>query len=117
MTSDETVVLARTEYDALIDRNEELEDRLAALDADNGSRVPHAVALAIMRGKSPVLTFRNHLGVTLRELSDRTGIAASYLSEIERRRKPGSASALARIADALGTTIDALVVDRSRSTA
>ena len=84
MTSDETVVLARTEYDALIDRNEELEDRLAALDADDGSRVPHAVALAIMRGKSPVLAFRNHLGVTLRELSDRTGIAASYLSEIER---------------------------------
>ena len=41
MTSDETVVLARTEYDALIDRNEELEDRLAALDADDGSRVPH----------------------------------------------------------------------------
>ena len=117
MTSDETVVLARTEYDALIGRNEELEDRLAALDADDGSRVPHEVALAIMRGKSPVLTFRNHLGVTLRELSDRTGIAASYLSEIERGRKPGSASALARIADALGTTIDALIVDRSGSTA
>ena len=91
MTSDETVVLTRTEYDALIDRNEELEDRLAALDADDGSRVPHAVALAIMRGKSPVLAFRNHLGVTLRELSDRTGIAAISPAWWVLARSPGVA--------------------------
>ena len=104
-------------YDALIDRNDELEDRLAAIDADDGSRVSHEVALAIMRGKHPILAFRSHLGVTLRELSERTGIAASYLSEIERGLKPGSVSALTRIADALGTTIDILVVDDSRSTA
>ena len=32
-----------------------------------------------------------------------------YLSEIERGRKPGSTSALARIARALGATIDVLV--------
>ena len=111
MTSEETVTLTRTEYDALVQRNSELEDRLAAIDADDRTRVPHDVAVAIIRGKSPVLAFRNHLGVTLRELSERTGIAASYLSEIERGRKPGSASALARIAGALGTTIDTLVIE------
>ena len=109
MTSEETITLTRAEYVALIERNNELEDRLAAVDADDGSRVPHDVAVAIIRGKSPILAFRNHLGLTLRELSDRTGIAASYLSEIERGHKPGSASALARIAVALGTTIDTLV--------
>lgn len=70
-----------------------------------------------MRGKNPILAFRSHLGVTLRELSGRTGIAASYLSEIERGLKPGSTSALARIAAALGTTIDTLIVDESRPTA
>ena len=36
MTSEETVTLTRTKYDALISRNDELEDRLAALDADDG---------------------------------------------------------------------------------
>ena len=74
MASEETVTLTRTEYDALISRNDELEDRLAALDADDGARIPHEVALAIIRGRSPVLAFRNHLGLTLRELSARTGI-------------------------------------------
>ncbi len=47
--------------------------------------------------------------MTLRDLSDCTGIGASYLSEIERGHKPGSASALSPIAAALNTTVDALI--------
>ncbi len=111
MVRDATVTLTRTAYDALIARNEELEDRLAAIDADDGSRIPHAVALAIMRGQRPLAAFRNHRGLTLRGLAEQTGIAASYLSEIERGRKPGSAAALSRISAALDTTIDALLSD------
>ena len=111
MANTGTITLPRAKYDALIARNEELEDRLAALDADDGSRIPHDVALAIMRDGNPVAAFRNHLGITLRDLSGRTGVTASYLSEIERGLKPGSAATLSRIADALGTTIDTLVVE------
>ena len=111
MTSEETITLTRKEYDALIERNRELEDRLAALGADDGVLVPQEVALAIIDGKRPILAFRDHQGVTLQQLSYRTGLAVSYLSEIERGRKPGSASALARIARALDTTIDVLVSD------
>ena len=96
MTSVETVTLTRAEYEALLNHNSELEDRLAALDAEDGSRVPHEVAVAIIRGKSPILAFRNHLNMTLRDLSQSTGIAVSYLSEIEQGHKPGSTSALAR---------------------
>ena len=73
MTSKETITLLQTEYEALLERNSELEDTLAAFEADDGSRVPHEVALAIIRGESPVLAFRSHLGLTLRELSARTG--------------------------------------------
>ena len=65
--------------------------------------------LDIIRGKSPILAFRNHQGITLRELAERTGIASGYISEVERGLKPGSTSALARIASGLGTTIDVLV--------
>ncbi len=113
MARDSTVTLSQTAYDALIARNEELEDRLAAIEADDGSRIPHAVALAIMRGERPLAAFRRHQGLTLRVLAERTGIAASYLSEIERGRKPGSAAALSRIAAALDITVDALLSDAS----
>ena len=111
MTGEETITLTRTEYDALINRNDELEDTLAAIEADDGSRVPHEVALAIIRGDSPILAFRNHNGLTLRQLSDKMGVTASYLSEIERGHKSGSASVLSRIARAFDTTVDTLIIE------
>ena len=111
MTSEETVTMTRKEYDALVERNKELEDRLAALEADDGVLVPHEVAQAIIDGKSPILAFRHHLGLTLQQLSDRTGLTVGYLSEIERGRKPGSTAAFRRIARAFNTTIDVLVGD------
>ena len=111
MTSKGKVTLTRQEYEALIDRNTELEDALAAIDADDGVRVPHAIALEIIKGKSPILAYRNHLGLTLQGLSAKTGLAVSYLSEIERGRKAGSTAAMKAIASALGTTIDVLLID------
>ena len=109
MTGEETITITRKEYDALMERTKQLEEKLAARDADDGVRVPREVALDIMRGTGPILAFRKHQGLTLRELSERAGIAVGYISEIERRRRPGSISAWARIASALGTTIDVLV--------
>ena len=109
MTEPQTIILTRKKYNALLTRNEELEERLAALDADDGNRIPHDVALAIMRGESPFVAFRHHLGLTLRDLSKRTGIGASYLSKIEHGIKSGSAAALSRIATVFGTTIDTLM--------
>ena len=109
MSAGETVTLTREEYDALVERTVELEDRLAAAEAAQDARVPHEVALAIMSGASPVRAFRDQHGLTLRQLSERSGVAASYLSEIEHGQKPGSVTALTRIAEAFGTTIDALV--------
>ena len=84
-------------------------DTLAARMADDGSRIPHEVALAIMDGERPVAAYRRYRRLTLRQLAARTGLAVGYLSEIERGLKPGSTSALSRIADAVGTTIDTLV--------
>ena len=109
MTETDSVTLTRSEYDALVARTEELEDALAARMADDGSRIPHEVALAIMDGERPVVAYRRHRRLTLRQLAARTGLAVGYLSEIERGLKPGTTSALSRIAHAVGTTIDTLV--------
>ncbi len=112
MAGEATVQLTQTAYQAMLTRIENLEDHLAALEADDGSRIPHPVALAIIRGESPLVAFRTHCGLTLRELARQAGISPSYLSEIERRRKPGSAATHARLAAALDTTIDTLLTDR-----
>ena len=86
-------------------------DILAATEAEGDARIPHPVALAIMGGESPVRAFRDHRGLTQRDLSERADISVGYLSEIEHGRKPGSVRVLARIAAVLGTRLDALVMD------
>ncbi len=111
MTASETVTLTRQEYDALLERTEDLEDRLAVAEAANDVRFPHHVALTIVDDASPVRAFRDHRGLTLRELSGRSRVSTSYLSEIEHGTKPGSVAALTRIAEALGVTVDALLLD------
>ena len=63
MTNRETITISRAEYDALVAQNAELEDCVAALKADDGSRIPHPVALAIIRGDSPLSAFRSYAGL------------------------------------------------------
>lgn len=112
MSSAETIELPVSEYEALLQRSEDLDDLLAAMEADrSGARIPHPVALAIGEGRSPVTSFRLHKGWTLRELASRAGLSPGYLSQIERGIKPGSVRVLSRIARELGTTIDALTDD------
>lgn len=111
MTNQETVTISRAEYDALVAHSAKLEEHIAALEADDGSRIPHPVALAVIRGDSPLAAFRSYRGLTLRQLAESSGVTASYISEIERGIKPGSISALTRLANALDTTIDALAID------
>ncbi len=112
MTSNETITVSKADYELLLQRNEDLEDLLAAIHADRTSgRVPHKVAVAIANGDSPITAFRAYKGISLRQLAKRAGISAGYLSEIERNNKTGSASVLARIANGLETTIDSLMVD------
>ena len=78
MTEPETITLTRAQYEALITSKEELEDRVAALDADDGSRIPHEVALAIMRGvpsdrRVPIASWRHGAGAG-RQHGNRHGV-------------------------------------------
>lgn len=110
MTSEETITIPKSEYEALVQRCEDLEDIVAAMEADDGTLIPHEVVrVAALEDTTPMAAFRKHRGMTLRELSERTSLSVSYLSEIEGGRKSGSAEALRRIAEALDTTMDALV--------
>ena len=53
MTDTDTVTLTRAQYEALLAEKETLEDQVAALDADDGSRIPHEVALGHHAGRAP----------------------------------------------------------------
>jgi DNA-binding Xre family transcriptional regulator len=115
----ETVTLPRAEYEALIERLEDAEDLAAAAAAEareaalgkEKARVdylPIELVRRLSAGEHPVRVWRAHRGLGRDALAAAAGIAPSYLSEIETRRKPGSFSALAKLAAALRISLDDL---------
>ncbi|MGH6792517.1 MAG: helix-turn-helix domain-containing protein [Methyloceanibacter sp.] len=114
--TDDTAVLRRRDYDALIEAYEDAADALALAAvrareaAGDAEYVPVELAERIfVAGEHPVRVWREHRGRALGALAKEAGIAQSYLSEIENGRKRGSVRALAALAKALRVDIEDLL--------
>ncbi|MFN8721028.1 MAG: helix-turn-helix domain-containing protein [Rhodospirillales bacterium] len=117
------VVLTRAEYDALLDRIEDAEDRasLAEHRADVRARGTTAVVAdalpveaveRLLAGEHPVRIWREHRGLTARALAERAGLSAADLSEIETGTKRGSVDAvlaIVKLARALDISVEDVV--------
>jgi len=115
----DTVTLTRAEYEALIERLEDAEDNafldgVAARERAIGKEkaradyLPAELVRRLIDGEHPVRIWRAHRGLTREALAAAARIAPSYLTEIETRRKPGSFTALAKLAAALHVSLDDL---------
>ena len=115
----EIVTLTRAEYEALIERLEDAEDLAAVAAAEareaalgkekvRANDLPIELVRRLSAGEHPVRVWRAHRRLSREALATAAGIAPSYLSEIETRRKPGSFSALAKLAAALHISLDDL---------
>jgi transcriptional regulator with XRE-family HTH domain len=62
---------------------------------------------------SRIIQLRNRRGITQRELSDRTGLAGSYLSRIENRHLEPRPQTLRKISEALGVPVSELFQEDS----
>jgi DNA-binding XRE family transcriptional regulator len=118
--TDSTVTLRRTDYERLLDAAEDRQDAeaFAAFDARVAEKglaavvdemLPIDMALRIMDGENAVRVWREYRDLTQRRLAMAAGIGAGYLNDIEKGRKPGSADALAKLAKALRTSVEALL--------
>ena len=113
IAKDDEVILRRADYDELIRRIEDLEDRgtVERVKKEKSRRyVPVEVVRRLIAGEeSKVKVWREYRGLTLRALAEKADIAPAYLSEIETGKKPGSVKALAALARALDVQIEALI--------
>jgi DNA-binding XRE family transcriptional regulator len=118
-TDNDTVILTRAQYEALIDALEDAEDiatvRLAeAQEALIGKRkvradyLPMELVKRLLEGEHPIRIWRQHRGLTREALAAAAGVAPSYLTEIETRRKGGSLDAVIKLAAALDVSLDDL---------
>ncbi len=111
----DTVTIPRAEYEALRAAAEELADVTAydaakrALAAGEDELVPQAHADRLIGGECPVTVFRELRGLSKSALAAASGVNRIQILDIESGRKQGSVATLAKLARALGVTIDDLV--------
>ena len=119
MNKADTVTLTRAQYEKLVARAEDAQDRAvvdraAAREKNLGFDKAHADALPLelvkelAAGTHPARVWRKHHGKTIEQIAEATGIPKGYLSEIETRKKPGSLDAMIKIAAALDVPLDDL---------
>ena len=70
---------------------------------------PIDVADRLLAGENAVRVYRNHRGMTQKQLAGAAGINPIYLSQIERGRRTGSTRTLVAIAGVLGVDLDDLI--------
>jgi len=113
--TNDTVLLTRADWNALIGALEDAEDRIAVrasrsrAKAGKDDGLPASVYRRIRAGEHPVRCWRTYRGIGLNELAERASVSSTYLSEIETGKKPGSAVALQRIARTLNVNMDELM--------
>lgn len=120
--TDEEVVLARTDWEALLEALEGAEDIAAvaaarAEDALWASAVPegratvfpHEVVSAELDGEHPLKAWRRYRDLTQLALAERAGVMRDLIAQIETGKRQGSIETMSRLAGALGVPIDALI--------
>lgn len=111
---EEMIVLRRKDYEALIERIEDLEENLAVADferkfaAGEEELIPAEYVNRMSEGESPIRVWRDVRGMTAKVLAAAAGISTAYLSEIETGKKDGSVATLKAIADVLKIDLDDL---------
>lgn len=105
------VVLSESEYQKLVDSADiATATRVRHLiETGEDELVPSQVVKRLVDGQNPVRVWREHRGLSVRNLAAMAEISPAYLSEIETGKKEGRIGVLARVAKALGITLDDLV--------
>lgn len=105
------VMLSLAEYEKLVDQADVAKANRVKADiaAGRDELVPGNVAKRIVKGEFPLRVWRDHRGMSVRDLATASGLSAPYVSEIETGKKEGSISAMKRIAEALKVDLDDLV--------
>jgi DNA-binding XRE family transcriptional regulator len=111
----DTVTLRRADYQTLLEAFEDamdivaLREAEAAVECGESELLPIEMVERLVAGENPVRVWRSYRNMAAHELAKAAGLAPSYVSEIENGRKPGSFDAMARLARALGVTMEDLI--------
>jgi DNA-binding XRE family transcriptional regulator len=111
-SGDRMVVIPLEEYERLV---EAAEDATDARDVDEIKRklaageeelIPAEVANRIIDGENKIRVWREYRGMSGKDLAEKTGLAAPYISQLENGQREGTIETFKKIAAALRVDID-----------
>jgi len=109
-----TVLLSRKDWKAVVEALEDAQDRgavrasVARRWAGKDDGLPVELYRRLLVCAHPIRVWRTQRKMSLTALAARATVARAYLSEIETGKKPGSVSALQKIARALAVDLNEL---------
>ena len=94
-----------------ITSDESMDDVLGRVAAEKGEE-PAAPEAGIVPVGEHIRAMRNDRGISLQQLADATGFSSALLSQVENRMTSPPIGMLVRIANAVGTSVSALIGGR-----
>ena len=104
----DTITYSRTDVDRLFEQLEDLEARAAYTATRAEETLPAEVVQRLCAGDNPVRVFREHRGLSVALLAEKSGLAGSYLAAIESGGRRASAKALSALAAVLEVSVEDL---------
>lgn len=109
----EYAVIPFTEWQAILERLEELEDiadaRIVSAAISAGEETfPHDFSKRLSSGESPLKVWREYRGYTLASLGKKCSVSSAALSQIETGKRSPSVELLSKLAYALSCDMDDL---------
>jgi DNA-binding XRE family transcriptional regulator len=114
-SGDRMAVIPLSEYERLVEAAEDVADVRAydeakrRLAAGEDELVPAEIANRILDGESPLRVWREHRGLTVKQVADKAGVSAPFVSQIENGQREGSVETMRKIAEVLKVSLDDLV--------
>ena len=111
MTEVDTITLRKADYDALLERLEDAEDRAIIAERRDSPTLSLEAVKRHLDGESLVTLWREERGLSQRALAETAGISCSMLNEIEKGKKTPSLYMARALSEALGLRLDDLFGD------
>jgi len=111
---DQMAVIPLTEYERLIEAAEDLADVRAydevmrRLASGEEELVPAELVNRILDGENTLRVWREYRGLTVKQLAERAGVSAPFVSQIETGQREGSVDTMRKLAEVLNISLDDL---------
>ena len=112
---DQMAVIPLTEYERLVEAAEDVADVRAydeatrRLASGEDELVPAEIVNRILDGGNALRVWRKYRGLTMKQLAEKAGVSAPFVSQIETGQREGSVETMRKLADVLKISLDDLV--------